>query len=944
MAQARVSGVRLRRSVRAAIWLLASMIVLARPPEVASQAGEGLPPLIIAVDFEGDEAVDERSLREYIPIAPGDRLTQDALERAKRSLERKNVWSRVEPRIVPEGDGVRVVFELEIKRTVASVKVSGYESFYAEDLVRRIRIPSGSALTSETVADAAERLREYYRRRGFPAVRVDVLESTASHRQVDLDFRIDEGLPILVSAVLLEGDSVLPSGEVLESLGVQSGDRFSRGLDREVKRRALEFYRDRNFFDADVDVEWRQDPADERRGLLIVVVRPGEEHEIRFVGNEALSRRRLLDVVALGRRPVITEATWREFERRLTLKYRANGYYRAQVRLRMTRERGEQIIEYHIDEGPRYWVRRIEFVGNDSLPTRLLEEEMRTRVATWVPFSSAGILDDDVLADDLRRIWFLYRRHGFESAEIVDRRIAFDDTDHAIDLTIDVVEGPRSIVERIEFEGFDPLLAIPELRTRAGEAYNPFDTQEDAATLAAAVASRGFPRAEVRTDSSGVRTGAVVQTTVRFLAEPGPFREIGPIVVQNNLITQDRVIERELPFQEGDPFDPQKLIDGQTNVYRLGLFRRVSVRPLDPPEAEAPAVGVEVDERPAGTLSYGFGYETDIGIRVFGEAGYDNVGGLDRRISLRADVSVEPTDPSDSQYVGNLGYRVPRIFDSYLVWRSNAILLRNTQSLNRYSLEGLTLATALEREIWPRFVVGGLVSWEQGDTFDVASDANLAAEGVKDVGFLRQVYFGPFLELDRRDDPFAPREGTIDTLRLRYATPALHSDIGFFSVIGKHAQYLPVTDALVFVYALRGAWTLPFDGKFTVPIRDRYFVGGRTSVRGFEENSIAPLGAQGSPIGGDIMVVGNAELRFPLVFGLAGAVFLDAGGAFLRKECTMTVCNYSELEVENIRRSAGLGLRYITPVGPISLEYGFKLDRRTGEAIGAFHFTIGNIF
>ena len=485
---------------------------------------------------------------------------------------------------------------------------------------------------------------------------------------------------------------------------------------------------------------------------------------------------------------------------------------------------------------------------------------------------------------------------------------------------------------------------MPTLQSREGQPYNPYDAEQDAAVLAVAVSKVGYPQAQVRSEVDAVRTGAVVETRIRFIAEPGSFREFGPIVVRNNLITKDRVIVRELPMEEGDPYDPLKLEQAQANIYRLGLFRRVTVEPLDPPEVEAPTIGVTVDERPAGTASYGFGYETDIGVRVFGEVGYDNLAGMNRRLSLRADVSVEPTDPSNSQYVGNLGYRVPRPFDSYFTSRTNFVLLRNTLSLNRYSLEGFTMAQALDREIAPGFVVSGILEWDQADTFDVNADANLASEGVKDVGFLRQVSFGPSLEFDRRDDPFAPRSGTVETLRMRYAAKALNSDIRFLSLIAKHAQYIPLTEDLTFVYAVRGAWALPLDGKFTVPIRDRYFTGGRTSVRGFEENSIAPLGADGSPIGGDIMVNGNAELRFPLVFGRAGAVFFDSGGTFLRKECTTTVCNFSKIDLEDIRRSVGLGLRYITPVGPISLEYGFKLDRRSGESIGAFHFTIGNIF
>jgi len=916
----------------------AVVAVAALGAEQASYTGA----TIVGVDFDADEPVDARSLRELVPLVPGHPLREEDLEEARRLLAWKDVWSEISTEVIPDQGGVRVVFHLVIKRTVSSMSVSGYHTFYAEDLVRRVRISSGAALTSESVGEARERLREYYRREGFADTTVTVLETPQAHRQVALDFQIEEGEPFVVACIVLEGEIGFPSEDLARALKVDAGARRTKVLEREVKRRALLFYRDRNHFDASVSVSWRPE-ENPKRGALVVNATPGVLFVIRFIGNEALSRSKLLDLIDLSKRPVITEATWREIARRITSEYRASGYYKAIVKLDSHAEGENRVIEYRIEEGERYQIHRIEFVGNDAIPAATLEGAMETRLPSWVPFSSAGTLDDDVLNDDLRRIWFLYRRQGFESAEVVDVRTTFDGA--AIDLFIEIDEGPRSIVTNVNLVGFEDVTPLPTLTTRVGQPFNPDDRDADVKALVVAVSRGGYPDAKVEAEVGSVRAPSSVETTVKYRAEPGPHRDIGPVVVQGNLITKDRVVLRELPFQEGGPYDPQALIDGQTNVYRLGLFRRVSVRPLESAgDKKARPVAVSVDERPAGTFSYGFGYESDIGFRTFGEAAYDNLQGMDRRLSLRGDFSILPSDAQQTQYLLNLGFRTPHVFDTNWVSRSNAILVRNTLTLNRFSIEGFTLATALEREIVPRFIVGGLIEMDQGDTFDVASDANLAPEGVKDVGFLRQVDFGPFLEFDRRDDPFAPRSGTLDTFRLRYAEPGIGSDIRFLSMTGKHVQYIPLTENLTFVYALRGSWALAMDGEFTVPIRDRYFLGGRTTVRGFEENSIAPLGANGDPIGGDIALNGNLELRFPLFFGFGGAIFFDTGGSFLRKECTDTTCNFSELSYDNFRRSAGIGLRYLTPVGPMSFEYGFKIDRRTGESIGAFHFTIGNIF
>ena len=164
---------------------------------------------------------------------------------------------------------------------------------------------------------------------------------------------------------------------------------------------------------------------------------------------------------------------------------------------------------------------------------------------------------------------------------------------------------------------------------------------------------------------------------------------------------------------------------------------------------------------------------------------------------------------------------------------------------------------------------------------------------------------------------------------------------------GQHAQYVPLTDGLTFVGVARVGYAVPFNGGDIIPIRDRFFLGGGTTVRGFAENSIGPTGGPtvnqfggivspgGDPLGGDFALNLNTELEFPLLYGFGGVVFVDGGGVYLQDQ---------SISIDNFRRSAGLGLRYMTPVGPISLDYGFKLDRRVGESVGEVHFSVGTIF
>jgi outer membrane protein insertion porin family len=120
-----------------------------------------------------------------------------------------------------------------------------------------------------------------------------------------------------------------------------------------------------------------------------------------------------------------------------------------------------------------------------------------------------------------------------------------------------------------------------------------------------------------------------------------------------------------------------------------------------------------------------------------------------------------------------------------------------------------------------------------------------------------------------------------------------------------------------------------------VPIQKRFFAGGRTTVRGFKQDTLGPIGEDGAPIGGEFQLILNAEMRVPLQYGFLVAAFLDAGSVWLRDSSSYGF---------DLRETAGLSLRYITPVGPLSVDYGWKLDPRPGESAGEWSFTIGMVF
>jgi hypothetical protein len=167
------------------------------------------------------------------------------------------------------------------------------------------------------------------------------------------------------------------------------------------------------------------------------------------------------------------------------------------------------------------------------------------------------------------------------------------------------------------------------------------------------------------------RVGVDDFATVSWTIVRGTRRTVGGTLVQGNVETRDALIERQLPFQVGDPLNPEALQEGQDAVYGLGTYRSVSVRPLSDTDP-APIVGVEVQPRPPGSLQWGAGYNTRDGFTLNGEIDYDNLGRRARRISLRGQISLLPTDVSSSQYLAALGYREPQFLRSRWTWKRRA--------------------------------------------------------------------------------------------------------------------------------------------------------------------------------------------------------------------------------------------------------------------------------
>ena len=217
------------------------------------------------------------------------------------------------------------------------------------------------------------------------------------------------------------------------------------------------------------------------------------------------------------------------------------------------------------------------------------------------------------------------------------------------------------------------------------------------------------------------------------------------------------------------------------------------------------------------------------------------------------------------------------------------------------------------------------------NTFDVKPDVVLTRE---DTGTLAISGIRPGLIYDTRDNPFDPRKGVLAGITMKVASGILFSETNFAKLAFNASFYKELSKRFVFAYSFRGGVAQGFGDTRELPIVERFFLGGRDTVRGYAQDTLGPKGADGTPTGGNVFLLTNLELRTSLGRGFGLVTFVDAGNVWLKA---------GDMDL-SLKYTAGLGLRYSTPVGPLRIDYGHKLNREKGESSGEIHFSIGQAF
>jgi outer membrane protein insertion porin family len=886
-------------------------------------------PAVVGVDVVVPEGIPGRLVREAIGEMAGRPRSRRAVRESLERLWSLGLFADVQVEEVEGPDGVRLRYRLTPRALVRRIAWRGDTGLDVTQLAAAAALAIGEQASPERLARARADLLALYRREGFFGAAVDV-ESAGDDVARDITFDLAAGAPARFASVRLEGALGLPARTAARALGLGSGDRYREAAVRDRVRALEERLRREGFFEARVAARPPSWDAASNRVELIVDVAAGRRYVVTFAG-----RRALAESVLRGRLTFLDSGVVDDFEveasaRQLEAVYREEGFAFARVTGALDTTADPPMLRFDVTEGPQVRVASVTIRGNVALPTKRLRAAITTRPPG---LGQKGLFRQDVLDRDLAALQALARAEGFVDATAGPAEVRFENGRSRAHVVIPIAEGPRVTVGRVAVEG-QTLLAEPELLAvvaiRPGDPWNPARVEDGRRGIERVYGQRGYHGATV--EAAVTRHDSVVSIVFR-VTEGEPTR-IGRILLRGLVVTTEATVRRQLGFEPGDVFDPDRLLAGQRRLERPAALASVEVGPRRPGPTPFADVEVSVAEQKPWRFEVGAGYDTAEGVRGYLELGHDNLYGTARSASVRIKEAIggdairrldrfdvvyrEPWIPGTdwqaeaqlfAERTENLGYDLERL--GFAAWIGDDLLNpRGPQTLRyqlRYRLEGVR-------------------------TSNVSPD--LQAQGVLS-GTQRVASLTPAVVWDFRDDRFNPRRGSVHRASLETAHDALGGDVEFVKgdlTTSWFFSWLPPT-----VLALSGRLGLatPFGRTDSLPIEDRFFTGGSTSVRGYRENRLGPRDASGNPIGGNALVVLSAEWRFPLWGWLGGAVFIDAGAV---------TPEVGDLSLSALRSGAGAGLRLATPVGPIRLDAGYALQPIPGENRFQVYLTVGYPF
>lgn len=738
-----------------------------------------------------------------------------------------------------------------------------------------------------------------------------------------------------VKSIDIQGNKSIGIAQILAKIKTRVGQEyFENVVSDDLKR----LYNTGHFSDVQIDHE-------DYDGGYKIIVKLKEKpivEELTFSKLKYYNKKFLQSKIKTKKDKFLDNKTLKDDVNIIEELYKKKGLTQAKVDVEsfLDETTNKASLHFIIREGFRMKIKRINIYGNTAYPDKKVIKTMKSRPA-WL-FNS-GFLKEDVLEEDMTRIQSFYEQNGYIDAKSTYKVDPLYKGLVNVDVTVE--EGKRYYVGDVAVTGnsviseFDLKSSIKNIRE--GNVFSREKLDEDLGHVRDAYFDRGYISANVvEATSFNTESGKV---DVKLDINEGNLAYIDKIKIQGNTHTRDIVVRRELRMYPGDQFDGKKLRKSKERLKNLGYFEDVGYDIEDTDQMDQKDLVVQVKEAKTGSFSFGGGYSTVDQLVGFVEVEQKNFdisnwpsftgGGQDLKVrgevgSTRQNLLLSFTEPWMFDYPVSAG------FDAFLTDRK-----RDSNTGYAYDERRTGGDLRLGKAFDDNFSIGSIYRLEQIKISNLESSASADLQAEAGSNVVSSIGFST--THDYRDSPIAATSGWVVNNGADLAGGLVGGDKDFYRLQTAGSYYFPIKfDELLTVLQFSGKTGLvkAYDSTDRVPIFERYFAGGSSSIRGYNERKVGPLDpSTQDPIGGEAMFVSNAEYTVPIGEILKAAVFFDTGNVWSKLK------DYGN---GGLKSGTGLGLRIKTPIGPINLDYGIPLNKEPGEEkkSGKFYFSVSRGF
>lgn len=861
---------------------------------------------VASIEVSGLYSMSEQELLYLLNIKKGELLDRESVRDGVKRAFLTGVFDDIIVETL-DASGSAIAVKVREKPVISSITVIGNSYFTASFVRKESAFTTSERLTGLKIREGTEKLVDAMHKRGFIKAGASCELVPLKKNEVVVRVTITEGSPELVKKI------VIPShADVINAfLTFGAGSIFDLVKLERFRNDLLRYYKKNNFVGTTFSYEWSN-------GVLTLNLDPGKMLTVVFKGNDSIKSEELMKEVPFFEINEINDDLIEETVAGILSVYGRNGFIFAQATPVISGTPETVQLQIYISEGDRYKIGGVDFEGA-SIP----QDKLR-----YILVSREG---DDYNPDDLEtdknNLMDFYHALGYLDIEVRDPAVTLRDRKAFIKFVLN--EKQQVKIAGIEIDGAKKVSEAEILKiitVKPGSPYNDVDISESRRKIIELYGDRGFLDAKV--DVRREITGAAAH--ISFVVNEGNITLFGKNIVLGNKKTKLSVIEREFIHESGKPFDYSELLKEKQRLYRLGLFSDVEVVPSDRSEGNRRDVIYKLTEAEAGAVEFGVGYGEYEKYRASLDISYRNLFGNNSLASFRTEVS-----GIEKRFI--LAYSEPFFYVRDLTFKSS-LLYENKIELNldthqtSYRLSRKTASAGIEKKLSDTIKGSFNYDFSIVKTKDVDPDIVLSPE---DTGSLIISGLRPELIYDTRDNPFDPKKGVLAGMSFKAASSVFFSQTNFLKLQLYTNKYQSLSRRLVLAMSLRGGAAQGFGDTNELPIVERFFLGGRTTVRGYEQDTLGPKAADGTPIGGNAFLMGNLELRTDVGRGFGIVAFTDAGNVWEKIQ---------DVDIAQMKFTTGLGLRYNTPVGPLRVDYGIKLSRQQGESFGALHFSVGHAF